>query len=111
MKTAANTAVALAVMGGVACAHDGRENNYYLGCKEVTAGRGSNHGAQGMCIGAVRALGGLYGPNFICVPPDVTTRQVAGVVVKFMDGARTESDDTFMTMAVTAMQLAWPCKR
>ena len=112
MKTVAMTAVALAMLGGIALAQEDTSsgNFYYKGCKGVALEKYTDPIMNGLCLGAVAALMSMAKKNETCLPADVSRFQAVRVVVKFMDDHPTITNQDFMSIAGYSMQAAWPCK-
>jgi hypothetical protein len=82
--------------------------NYYLpGCRAITTNSQSAYQlfAQGECIGIIESVARM-GP--LCVPPNVTLRQMTGVVVRWLDQHPKRWNEEFMWLALEAMYEAWP---
>ena len=61
------------------------------------------------CAGIVVGLSFMGELHGICVPPDTTSQQAAGVVVQYIDGRPARTDEDFRSFAVEALRANWPC--
>ena len=101
-------ALVLSVGSSASSAPADRSANYYLpGCRAITTNSQSVNQlfAQGECMGIIESVARM-GP--LCVPPSVTFRQMAGVVVRWLDQHPERWNEDFMWLALEAMYAAWP---
>ena len=59
------------------------------------------------CLGIVDTISDIAD---VCGPADVTSGQVASVVVKYIDERPTRMHEKFIVLAREALQAAWPCR-
>jgi hypothetical protein len=64
---------------------------------------------QGFCSGVLGATVELH-PN-ICVPQGVVRRELARVVIQYIDSRPARIHEAFGDLAVEALRAAWPCNR
>ena len=90
-------------------------NFLFLGCKAFAEGQVSmnNVSAANYCSGILNALGSVSAllPTELrsCIPPDVTSRQEAFVVIRYLENHAALMNKDFRTLTLYAYQQAWPC--
>jgi len=70
----------------------------------------------GICFGEIEALNWLapgdYDPNLrSCVPADITTAQMAKVIVQYLGRRPERLREPFEGLALEALAHTWPCSR
>ena len=104
--------------GGVAIAGpDEASADYFMpGCRDAASlitlsVRESEEEVARMnfCAGIVAGLSFMGELHGICVPPDTTSQQAAGVVVQYIDGRPARTAEDFRSFAVEALRANWPC--
>jgi Rap1a immunity proteins len=65
-----------------------------------------NHSA---CFGMILGIGDLQ-PRIFCPPPNVTSTEWAKVIVAYMEARPERLHEDFKTLALDALQDAWPCR-
>jgi hypothetical protein len=92
---------------------DNSASAMYFGCKAFVEDQPTAE--ANFCSGVVHALGfvgRLLPPQLqACVPPDSTARQLAWVVVKYMDAHPQRMHEDFKLLTLEAFHDAWPCVR
>ena len=64
----------------------------------------------GECRGMLAALG-FTAPRYgVCIPDDVTKGELRRVVIYYVTARPQRHHELFMTLAMEAMQQAWPCR-
>jgi hypothetical protein len=110
--------VVLLVSCGVAVASPNQPSASYImpGCRDAASlitfsMRESEEEAARMnfCAGIVVGLSLMGELHGVCVPPDLTSQQVASVVVQYIDGQPGRTDEDFRSFAVEALRANWPC--
>ena len=103
---------------GVAVAEPNQPSASYLmpGCRDAASlitfsVRESEEEAARMnfCAGIVVGLSFMGELHGVCAPPDLTSQQVANVVVQYIDGQPARTDEDFRSFAVEALRANWPC--
>jgi hypothetical protein len=61
------------------------------------------------CSGMVRGL--TYLAPDVCAPTTSTHRQVVRIIVKYIDDRPARLHESFLKLALEALQAAWPCKK
>jgi hypothetical protein len=93
---------------------DNSANAMYFGCKAFVEDQ-TPTAESNFCSGVVHALGyvgRILPPQFqACVPPNSTSRQLARVVVKYMDAHPQRMHEDFKLLTLEAFHDAWPCVR
>jgi hypothetical protein len=80
--------------------------NYVMpGCRDYIS---LNSFKQGWCGGLITGLAHMYRS---CMPPQLTQRQLARVIVQYIDARPARMHEDFRDLAVEALRAAWPCKR
>ena len=94
-----------------------RGNDLIAACRIVASGGTPNAGNAfevGICLGELEALNWLA-PGAAderirsCVPETITTKQMAGAVVAFLDRNSDRQREPFEGSALEALANAWPC--
>jgi hypothetical protein len=63
------------------------------------------------CLGIIVGLSYLgRSDGTICVPVGETRQQVVGAVVQYIDGQPARMNESFVPLAIEALQATWPCK-
>jgi hypothetical protein len=63
------------------------------------------------CLGIIVGLNYLgRSDGTICVPVGETRQQVVGAVVQYIDGQPARMNESFVPLAIEALQATWPCK-
>jgi Ssp1 endopeptidase immunity protein Rap1a len=96
---------------------DTSANSVFLGCKAFAEDRVTNArlvNLAGFCAGVVHALGyagKILPPEYqSCVPPTSDARQLARVVVKYIEARPQRMHEDFRDLTMEAFHDAWPCK-
>lgn len=130
MRTIALWAFGLFASASVACAaliwsanaqqptEDISANTWFLGCKAFSEGRRTSAelAAANFCSGVVHGLASvgayLSPPEWqSCVPPTSTARQLALVVVKYIEARPQRMHEDFRQLTLEAFHDAFPCKQ
>ena len=95
---------------------DTSANCVFLGCKDFLEGRVTPRSAlANFCSGVVDGLAGigqyLTPPEWqSCAPPTSDARQLARVVVNYIEARPQRMHEDFRTLTLEAFHNAWPCK-
>jgi hypothetical protein len=96
---------------------DTSANLAFLGCKAFAEGRATNAqlvNAAGFCSGVVHGLayvGNVLPPEYeFCAPPTSTARQLARVVINYIEARPQRMHEDFRMLTLEAFHYAWPCK-
>jgi Rap1a immunity proteins len=96
---------------------DTSANSVFLGCKAFVENRATNAqlvSAANFCSGVVHALGyagKTLPPEYqSCVPPTSDARQLARVVVNYIEAQPQRMHEDFRALVLEAFHNAWPCK-
>ena len=91
-------------------------NSLLLGCKSVATKLSPDVDifAAGVCAGEIRALVGIAGELrdeqlHSCTPSQMGTRQIAKVVVSYLDHHSAILREQLSALILTALADAWPC--
>src|SRR5262249_10199719 len=96
---------------------DTSANSAFSGCKAFADGRPPTSYELAMsgnyCAGMVHALAGvahILPPNYrACAPDNSTARQLALVVLRYIEARPQRMHEDFRLLAVEAFHDAWPC--
>jgi Rap1a immunity proteins len=96
---------------------DTSANLVFLGCKAFVENQATNAqllNAAGFCAGVVHALG-YVGKNLpaeyqSCAPPTSDARQLARVVINYIEARPQRMHEDFRMLTLEAFHQAWPCK-
>jgi hypothetical protein len=83
-------------------------NRVMQGCRDFIAKTSEGLFNQGLCVGAINAIGDFVSGQ--CIPQDVTVNQAVRVVVAYVDGQPARLHEDFNVLAVEAVRNAWPCR-
>src|SRR5262245_65157616 len=86
--------------------------NYVIpGCRDfIRAGTGSSH-VRGYCVDLVIGFArNAYVPR-ICLPREVTDKQIVRIVVRYIDSQPARLHEDFVLLAKEALRETWPCPR
>lgn len=129
MDVEAEMRASISVVAGLLCVNgigsataqsvqeDTSANPVFLGCKALVEDRASNTqlvNIANFCSGVVHALG--YVGRFLppeyqsCVPPTSDARQLARVVVKYIEARPEKMHEDFRMLVLETFHNAWPCK-
>jgi hypothetical protein len=87
-------------------------NDVMPGCRDsLRNGGGQNELLMGVCMGTVRTMLHLSSALGSCVPAGVSVGQTVRVVVLYIDQRPARMHERFETLALEALQQAWPCRR
>jgi hypothetical protein len=104
-------------IGSATAQSDTSANSVFLGCKALVEDRAPTAqliNLAGFCAGVVHALGyagKILPPEYqSCVPPTSDARQLARVVVKYIEARPQRMHEDFKDLTMEAFHDAWPCK-
>ena len=63
----------------------------------------------GECVGIIEGI--VYTPPQVCIGHGVILGQEVRIVVKYIDERPERQQESFMALALEALQAAWPCKK
>jgi hypothetical protein len=96
---------------------DTSANSVFLGCKAFVENRATNAqlvSAANFCSGVVHGLayvGKILPAELIfCAPPTSGARQLARVVINYIDAHPQRMHEDFRMLTLEAFHQAWPCK-
>ena len=94
-----------------ALARDWSANVQLPGCRNFVEKTNNEYFAQGNCAGLLEGILYLAEEYGVCAPANIDTRQVARIVVRYIDHHPARLDNDFRQLAVEAFREAWPCRR
>ena len=105
---------AVTATSGASLADDiGSANVVMPGCRAMAmeAYEANTMFRGGVCFGVVTTLR-FTGPAIaLCIPDSVTNGQMVRVVAQYIDARPARLHENFKSLAVEALQAAWPCKK
>jgi hypothetical protein len=120
MRTSIAVVVLLTLCAGVRAEEDAdtSANSVFLGCKAFVEGQATNlrlNQLGNYCSGIVHGLAGV-GEYLTpqewqsCIPPTSTARQLARVVISYIEARPQRMHEDFRGLTLEAFRYAWPCK-
>jgi hypothetical protein len=120
MRTAIAVAVLLMFCADVRAqppTEDTSANSAFLGCKAFVENRATSTrlvNTAGFCAGVVHGLayvGEILPPEYqSCVPSTSTARQLARVIISYIEARPERMHEDFRMLVLQAFRNAWPCK-
>jgi Rap1a immunity proteins len=112
-----STSLVVAFLAGPAWGEEDIESANYMmpACRalvlnaEARRYSGVTEFGMGKCAGII--VGVSYMADDICIPGEVTRRQMILVVVQYIDQRPQRMHEHFSKLAYEAMKAAWPCKQ
>jgi hypothetical protein len=93
-------------------------NSLMPGCRALIAfadhATTTDFAGSGVCLGTINTLGTLSVAGLlhsVCISRQVTTGQVARVVVQYIDAQPARWHENFIALAIEAIDKAWPCQK
>ena len=116
MKTLLMAVAVVGMLGSGAAMAEGGGESLLRYCKSAILDKkdlGDAFGS-GYCLGIITAVGELLPPadaSVICVPSGVNNKQMARIVVKYLEQNPEQLHKNATTLTIMATKKAFPCKK